>query len=87
MTIKAIKPIIIKPERVVTPQCCVKVDDPSHNKSWRAQHYTKIRPEFDSAYCQRESSFIIDGKNYCRPHAGQVTLEMFCDGRLIEAEK
>lgn len=84
MGIQAIKPQVIKSERVVTPQCCVKVDDPTHNKTWRSQRYSKLRPDFDPAYCQRESSFMIDGKTYCRPHAGQITLNMWCEGELVQ---
>lgn len=85
MGIQAIKPTLIKPERIPTPQCSIVVDDPSHWKGWRSQRYERLRPQFDPKLCQHESSFKIDGKYYCRAHAGQITLKMWCDGLLVSS--
>lgn len=80
---KILKPITIKPARIETPQCCVPVDPPTHAEHWRRERYKKLRPHFDPDHCQRESSFQIDGKFYCRIHAGQLSLERWLKGELV----
>lgn len=84
---KAIKPIRIRPVHVSTPQCCVTPDEPTRLKKWRQQRYLKLRPHFDPMLCQHESAFEIDGKNYCRAHAGQIALNKWLNGELTEAVK
>lgn len=78
-----LKPHVIKPKRVETPQCCVPVDPPTHAQHWRRDRYKKLRPHFDPDQCQRESTMMIDGKPYCRIHAGQLALEKWMTGELV----
>jgi hypothetical protein len=87
MTLTALKPIIVKPARVSTPQCCVPVAPPTHAEMWRRDRYKKLRPKFDADRCQRESILKIDGKCYCRIHAGQLALDLWMKGDLVRKEK
>jgi hypothetical protein len=82
ITIFRLKPPRIKPERVPTVQCCVVPEDTARLSEWRQKRYKKFRPEFDPMLCQRESVVIIEGKPYCRPHAGQLALKYWLDGKL-----
>lgn len=84
MTISKLKPVIIKPERIATPQCCATADANPREAGWRQLHYSKRRPHFDSAKCQRESFVEIDGQPYCRVHASKIALEMWLTGKLIK---
>lgn len=86
MTIDVLKPKIIKPERVETPQCCAEVDPPTKASMWRRDRYKKLRPHFDPDRCQRESTVEIDGKAYCRGHAGGMALDRWLKGDLVEAK-
>jgi hypothetical protein len=79
-----LKPIIVKPEPVRTPQCCIPVDPPTRAQHWRRDRYEKLRPEFDASLCQRESVIQHNGKHYCRVHAGQLALNMWLAGDLVE---
>lgn len=87
MTITPLKPVFVKPERIATPQCCIVVDAPPHSKDWRLQRYAKMRPHFAPELCQHESSFQIDGKHYCKAHAGQIVMKKWIDGELVEVNK
>lgn len=85
---KRVKPVRVKPEPVRTPQCCVKVDPPQHNKDWRRvkpvrARYEKLRPHFDPGRCQLESTVAIDGKYYCTGHAGKIALGLWLSGELV----
>ncbi|MER9176202.1 hypothetical protein NKH72_21740 [Mesorhizobium sp. M0955] len=86
MTVSVLKPKIIKPERVVTPQCCAEVEPPTHATMWRRDRYKKLRPQFDPDRCQRESTLDIEGKPYCRIHAGQLALDRWLSGELVVKE-
>lgn len=46
---------------------------------WRQQRYREMHPGFDPMKCQRHATIKIDGKNYCRPHAGQLALQILLD--------
>jgi len=81
-----LKPLAVKPIRVETPQCCVEVTPPTHAPHWRRDRYKKLRPDFSPDHCQRESVFEIEGRPYCRIHAGQRALDMWLAGRLVEAK-
>lgn len=83
--IGTVKPQVIKPARVVTPQCCVEVDPPTHAQMWRRDRYKKLRPQFDPDRCQHESTVEIDGKHYCTAHAGRIALDRWLKGDLVEA--
>lgn len=87
MTIRQLKPIVIKPESVQTPQCCVRVEEPVGSRGWRKERYMRLRPGLDPDLCQHSSVFEIDGYFYCRMHAGQKTLEMWREGRLVLADR
>lgn len=84
MTIKRLKELRSQPERTVTPQCCVKIEETEYLKreKWRQNRYMKLRPHFDPELCQRESTVNIDGKYYCHPHAGQLALKWWLEGKL-----
>lgn len=82
---KVLKPLIVKPEPVSTPQCCVEVTPPTHAPHWRRDRYKITRPSFNPDRCQRESLLEYEGKNYCKIHAGQLALEMWLSGKLKEA--
>ena len=84
---KELKVRIIKPERIVTPQCSVIVPPPSHSEIWRRERYKKLRPNFDPDKCQLESSYEIKGKCYCTRHASIIALEMWITGELVEKPK
>ncbi len=78
---------LLKPpphEYVPTPQCCVPVQAPSYNSDWRAQRYKERGT--DPKLCQRNSTVIIDGKPYCRLHAGQVALDILLMQELEEED-
>jgi hypothetical protein len=85
--IASVKPQVIKPARVVTPQCCVEVDPPTHCTSYRLDRYKRLRPHFDPHRCQHESTVEIDGKHYCTAHAGKIALERWLSGSLVEKGK
>lgn len=86
MSVTVLKPRVVKPEPVSTPQCCVKVKPPTHAPMWRRNRYESLRPSFDASLCQRESVVEIDGKHYCRIHAGQRALEKWVNGELQEVK-
>ncbi len=73
--IKVLKPLVPKPD--ATPQCCVKVDPPWRNSSWRKERYGGEENDYNR--CQRNSTVQIDGKYYCRLHAGQVALSILLE--------
>lgn len=85
--ITQIKPKVIKYEPLHTPQCSADVDPPTHANMWRRDRYKKLRPTFDPDKCQRESTIEIDGKPYCRLHAGGLALDKWLNGKLVENEK
>lgn len=87
MDAETLKPQVIHVPRVVTPQCCVSVNDPTHNAGWRQERYKKLRPSFDPGRCQHESVFKLDGKCYCRSHAGIYCLEKWLAGDLVGKEE
>lgn len=82
--IKTLKPMLIKPAPVTTPQCCVPVAPPTRATMWRRERYKTLRPSFDPDRCQRESVVSVNGKHYCRIHAGVIALELWLSGDLIE---
>ncbi|MBA8881661.1 hypothetical protein [Phyllobacterium myrsinacearum] len=86
MSLTVLKPVVIKPAPVQTPQCCIEVPAPGHNQTWRNRYRNK-RPHLDPDLCQHASTVKIDGKHYCTPHAGQLALKKWLAGELIEKEK
>lgn len=62
------------------PQCCVTVAAPVRNPDWRKEYYAG-KPN-DYTKCQRPATIELDGKFYCRPHAGWVALRI-----LLEEEE
>lgn len=86
MPIERVKPIITKLPPVQTPQCCVVAEETKSQRDsgWRKRRYTELRPNFDPLRCQRESVVVIDGKYYCRPHAGMLALKWWLEGKLVQ---
>lgn len=87
MTPTMLKPKIIKPARVVTPQCCIEIDPPLHAPEWRKNRYSKLRPSYDPTLCQHPSVLEYQGKHYCGRHAGVLALDLWVSGKLVEAPK
>jgi hypothetical protein len=85
MTLSAVKPIVVKPARVVTPQCCVEIPANTHHERWRQERYAKMRPHWKPTHCQHESTVEIDGLHYCTAHAGKIALDRWLSGKLREA--
>ena len=85
MTIAAVKPVVIKPVRKVTPQCAVVIPAHTHHERWRQSRYAELRPHMDPKRCQHESTVEIDGKHYCTAHAGKIALDRWLSGKLREA--
>ena len=82
MSIKPLKRIVIPPPPPPpTPQCCVHIAPPTHNKTWRQKRYGD---KGDHTRCQRESVVAINGKHYCRMHGGFIALDKWLKGELIE---
>ncbi len=78
-----ISPLRIKaPKPVATPQCSAPVDPPSHAPEWRKERYKRLRPSYNPDCCQRDSSIVIDGKTYCRLHAGGIALDRWLRGEI-----
>ena len=81
MDVQRIKPLRIV--QVTTPQCCVKVTDFTPQR-W-GKEYLKRRAAkceakgYDPEHCQQQSSYLIDGKNYCTKHAGQIALHILTE--------
>lgn len=88
MKAEILKPQYVRPEPVRTPQCEVEVQGPSWlgNTEWRKQRYSKLRPQFDPKKCQHESVFKLDGKHFCKSHAGIYALEKWMKGELVAKE-
>lgn len=84
MAIARLKPFVVKPEPVKTPQCSVVVPANSHFDEWRKGRYQQLRPHMKPEQCQRESVVQIDGKHYCRIHAGKLALDLWLSGKLVE---
>lgn len=82
--IGAVKPVVVKPARVVTPQCSEIIPADTRFEIWRKGRYQKLRPQFDPERCQRESTVQIDGRHYCSNHAGRIALAKWLKGDLVE---
>lgn len=81
--IETLKPVVIKPARIVTPQCSAVIPADSRFEQWRKGRYSRLRPHMNAECCQRESIVQIDGKPYCRLHAGGMALEKWLSGELV----
>lgn len=81
--ISTLKPIVVKPERVVTPQCSAVIPADTRFEEWRKGRYQRLRPHLDHTRCQRESVVQIEGKPYCRLHAGGLALDRWLKGDLV----
>ena len=71
--IKLLKPII---EFKSTPRC----------DAIRTNHYANDTPDTNKR-CKKYSTIAIDGKNYCRPHAGVKALEILMRNNLVGIKK
>ena len=87
MPLEVLKPIRVKPERIITEQCCVEVNSPSHDLEWRKKFYSRRHSRFDYRRCQRESVVVIDGQSYCQLHGGKIALEKWLNGELVQVPK
>lgn len=92
MSIKRLRPIPGEPVEVRrTPRC--EADTANQNEfqaNWRigrAQTEERyIRGSNGSKFqCVRPSVVKINRKHYCRLHAGHLVLNMYLEGKLIEA--
>ena len=63
----------LRPQLPDRPKCCGTVTDVG-TKGWRARYYHL--PEAEELNCQRMAAYTIDGKPYCRTHAGFRALEI-----------
>jgi hypothetical protein len=79
MRVEQLKPPPTRQPRRETPQCEALPWANSREDGWRKKHYGAKRPDMDPTRCQRESSLRIDGKYYCRLHAGQVVLKHYLE--------
>lgn len=88
MKAEVLKPQVVRPAVVHTPQCCVEIRETEwlSRSDWRRERYSKLRPHFDPALCQHESVFLLDGKHYCKSHAGIYALEKWMKGELVAKE-
>lgn len=68
-------PVMIQCEETVLP--------PTHDNDWRRRNYKGPYPD----NCRRMSAVEIDGRHYCRLHAGGIALERWLSGRLREVEE
>jgi len=84
MTIRILREPVIRPEPVSTPQCSMVVYTAGHDAAWRERWYGQRRPGADPKRCQHDSNVTIDGKPYCRRHAGALALERWLKGDLVE---
>ncbi len=73
MRIKELKPRI--PTIPALPQCSAKIDDPIKRRGWRQQYYEK-RTDIDSTRCVRNSTIELNGRPYCRLHAGSIAIDI-----------
>jgi hypothetical protein len=78
LSVKLLRPINLHRD-LPGPQCSEIVAPPTHNLEYRSQ---KLRGNTDC--CQRSSAVEIDGRHYCRLHAGKIALARWVDGRLVE---
>ncbi|MET4238600.1 hypothetical protein [Bradyrhizobium sp. RT10b] len=85
--IKTLRQPIIRPVPMPTPQCSEVVYSVGHDQQWRIKWYSERRPGNDPTRCQHESNIEIDGKPYCRRHAGSIALSKWIRGELVEKRK
>lgn len=63
------------------PRCVATVQTYSeHERRWRLQRYGE-----ETFQCTREAVVEVQGKCYCRLHAGHLVLDMYIRGDLKEA--
>lgn len=88
MQSERLKPVVVRPVVVHTPQCeaVIKKTEWLSREEWRKKRYSKIRPHFDPLKCQHESVFKLDGKHFCKSHAGIYALEKWMKGELVAKE-
>lgn len=74
----------LRPAREDPPmiQCEATVLPPTHDNDWRRRNYQGPYPD----HCRRMSAITIDGRSYCRLHAGGLALEKWLSGQLREVE-
>lgn len=85
MTIKQLKRFPQDPQpKPETPPCDAMVADTTeHGRAWRRmKNEGTPRGELQ---CCRDAVVELDGKHYCRIHAGFVALDMYLNGRLVPA--
>jgi len=79
MEARRLRPPVPKPTFI---QCCVPVDVMEYSKEYIARRKKRAAERSDDwqhDHCMKHATVEIDGRPYCRPHAGQVAL-----ARLLE---
>lgn len=86
MIIKVLKPRL--PKTPLTPQCSVVIEE-THNPPIPRDIRRKRVASYgmDVGCCARRSSHVIDGKHYCRLHAGQEALRRWEAGDLVTRDE
>lgn len=88
MTIKKLRHIPSDPPPAIpkTPRCeAVVSKNNTFEADWRVNRYgDRHETGEDPMRCIRPSVVELDGKNYCRLHAGHLCLDMYLQGKLKE---
>jgi hypothetical protein len=78
-TVEDVRPEVFVPVRA-RQQCCVPVAISTYGRAYISQRKANYeRRGWDWANCGHTSSFIIDGKPYCKLHAGHRALEILIE--------
>lgn len=79
---KILKPKIVN-QGYSTPQCEAPIGERDGynrlNKSWQKEGFVPTQ-------CNKASTIEINGHHYCRQHAGQIALDWWANGKLVEAK-
>ena len=67
----------------VTPRCQHKVQVMGwHDERWRTGRYADRPGDWDQ--CTFPSVVIVNGRHYCRRHGGQVVLDLYLEGKIVD---
>lgn len=82
MTIEQLKRFPQQPVQTVQlPRCdAITSAEPGHAQQWRTKRFG------DPVRCSRGSVVKLDGKHYCRIHAGFAVLELYLAGKLVSKD-
>jgi hypothetical protein len=77
------------------PQCQMIVEPQSPcDDEWRQKRYERRKStagrlgfNWDPKLCQKSAAYSINDCAYCRGHAGQLAIEKWTNGELVERER